>query len=186
MADTAGSRRPAGQLPRPWPLVGWWAGPPGRPRRVLSCSSLRWALRDSAETACGEVKGLTWRCSLPLCRTLRVCRRCAAALCVCCAPQHSRLDSLPQPFLNADSAFKQQRLKAWQPILTPKWGGCFLASPRVLPTGAATASGCREWRAAGVHCCSLMPATALPKPKTLTLNHKPVSCRRGALCAVWL
>lgn len=30
-------------------------------------------------------------------------------------------DSHPAPHINTDTAFKQQRLPAWQPILTPKW-----------------------------------------------------------------
>lgn len=62
----------------------------------------------------------------------------------------------PPPASNAassrrpsDSAFKQQKLKAWQPILTPKWViSCFTVVGAIfIPIGIAIMLASRE-----VHC----------------------------------
>jgi hypothetical protein len=48
----------------------------------------------------------------------------------------------------SDSAFKQQKLKAWQPILTPKWViGCFTVVGAIfIPIGVAISLASRDVR----------------------------------------
>ena len=138
--------------------------PRGAPRCVRACGRARreCALatspicsgRPCAPCGCGprgSCAAAARHCdAVPLSRCTAV-YRCALRVCRC-SPLHAAFCALaaaaltsPRPGPHTDSAFKQQRLKAWQPILTPKWGERRPPSPCVQSPGTA----CRPLVAAG-------------------------------------
>ena len=172
MADTAGSRRPSGTQGGPRATRGAADGAAAADAAgrappcagVRACASrvragnLSHLLGPPLRAVRVRTKGLLRGCSPPLrrCPAVPLSRctavyRCAPRVCRC-SPLHAAFCALaaaaltsPRPGPHTDSAFKQQRLKAWQPILTPKWGERRPPSPCVQSPGTA----CRPLVAAG-------------------------------------